>query len=139
MNIYDATMRAADQIEARPDLWDFMTITIPKCGAPACALGWIGHFAGVLPGKDIREVINLMGLPNHMEFYSRMGDLSVGLDGSVYWRNYEDAEDLQRIAKLLRLYADKYLKQDHIPESVREIFDALQATPTTRPETRVER
>ncbi len=138
MNIYDATMKAADHIEARPDLWSFMYTAVPKCGAPACALGWIGHFAGISAGKCIWDVADLLEIPHTQEFYNRMRNLSEGLnDGTKGWMNEEDAKDLQRIAKLLRLYADKYLKQDHIPESVREIFDALQATP--KPETRVER
>lgn len=58
MNLYDAIMKAADHIEQNPQLFDYHNIYVPDCGTPACALGWIGHFAG------IRDLYREDGLTN---------------------------------------------------------------------------
>ena len=122
MNIYDATMRAADHIEARPDLWSFSRINVPECGSPGCAIGWIGHFSGVKAGESIYDVYKTLGIKTGTDFYDQMSVLN-GDDGNL-WQC-----ETRQVPKLLRLYADKFLKQDHIPESVREIFDVSEATP----------
>ncbi len=121
MNIYDATMRAADHIEVHPELWSFGRISVPECGSPGCALGWVGHFAGVPAGESIYGVYKILGVSKGSDFYDRLHELN---DDSTDWQF-----NAPKIPKLLRLYANKYLKQDHIPESVREIFDVSEATP----------
>ena len=45
--VYEAIMLAADHIERNPADFNFMSIGIPDCGTPGCALGWIGSFGGL--------------------------------------------------------------------------------------------
>jgi hypothetical protein len=48
MNIYNAIMKAADQVETHPESFDFWVNDIPeRCGSPGCALGWIGFYLGL--------------------------------------------------------------------------------------------
>lgn len=104
MNIYNAIMKAADQIERKPDQFDFMSCNRPKCGSPGCALGWIG----VSADQTIRTVDgdfawtvaeNFLQLPDPFAFYSRMK----GLCGSEQWKF-----SAPLCAATLRLYAEKY-------------------------------
>lgn len=38
--------KTADYIEANPELYDFMKVTIPKRGSPGCVIGLAGMLAG---------------------------------------------------------------------------------------------
>lgn len=130
MNMNTILYRAAEQIEQFPKHFDFMETNIPPdCGAPGCALGWIGHFAvkegwegnraGVYGGIYHREdsyenVLPLMKLEDPTDLYDELAKLA-GRD----WRF-----DGATCAKALRMYADKhYPVNDHIPATVRQIFD----------------
>ena len=106
MNIYDAIMKAADQIEANPETFDFeRCIPDPERGTAGCALGWICLFAGIernciFPDIwDHTAVSDAMDLPEvpDPEFYCRMDNLADG------WRWSADL-----CAHALRLYANKY-------------------------------
>lgn len=137
MNIYDAIMKAADQIEKNPELWDFNTLAIPECGTPGCALGWIGHFSkckiskeaklvGMVPQQTyLGNVALSMGLPSESSFYERINDLA-GHNGLDWWLSKASTND---IARVLRLYAEKYHGHEKqpaktgIPDSVRAIFE----------------
>lgn len=107
MNVYDAMMKAADQIEARPDLFRFMSSDVPaNCGSPGCALGWIGHFARRRDLTRHDQVSKgLLGL-HPLEFYKRLSEL----DGeSPEFRIIGDwADDPALCASTLRAYAAKY-------------------------------
>ena len=117
-DIRTAILKAADSIEANPELFEFESLRLPdsNCGTPGCALGWIslhshlqvrrahpdGCFADVVGSLKIGEI----------GFYRRMTDIGAG------WTS-----DSFRCAENLRLYADKYHPEtDHIPENIRAIF-----------------
>jgi len=125
MKIREAILKAADSIEQYPDLFNFSSCSVPnaECGTPGCALGWIGLHAGmaVYTKRDHtnRFMNSLDGVANlttgdndAFTFYSRMGKI-----GGPKW-----GHSAASCAATLRKYADKY-HTDHIPSSVREIFD----------------
>ena len=130
MNIRTAILKAADSIERHPELFDFDSTAIPDCGTPGCALGWIAFHLGeyafnTMPHKwntmklgkalcltDEASGINWAGL----NFYRRLSCIVSG------WK-----DDASLCAKALRLYADKFHPEtDHIPESVRTIFESVE-------------
>lgn len=116
MNAYQSILRAADHIQANPQLFDFERTRIPgNCRTPGCALGWIGFFAGktqarirVMLGFSFLHrgiaIVTLDGgsdpvLPvTAREFYGRMDNLTVG-----NWR-----EDANVCAEAMRRYAARY-------------------------------
>lgn len=124
MNIREAILRAADMIELHPKQFDFMSIYVPSCGTPGCAIGWIGCFMGIRDtnrsdGKtNVGYVCAEAGLPDSMEFYNRMD-----LIAPRGWRR-----KAVLCAQGLRAYADKYHPADGceeirgIPDAVRNIF-----------------
>lgn len=125
MNIYDAIMRAADHIEARPQLFNFRRIAVPgDCNTPGCALGWINFFSRTDAGWLVRLEFDLYdenGRPGISaavlgldagDFYERMHQFGIG------W-----SADATACARALRLYADKYHSPKAIPESVWRIFE----------------
>src|ERR1700760_2850261 len=93
MDTYQAILRAADHIDRQPQLFDFERTRIPgNCRTPACALGWIGFFAGrtqarirVMLGFSFRHrgiaIVTLDGGSDPVipatarEFYARMDNL----------------------------------------------------------------
>lgn len=98
MNIREAILKAADHIEANPGLFNFEYITVPGCGSPGCALGWIGAFYGIQADETIcRMSVDVMGIDS-LEFYGRMREIARG-----NWR-----ETAAGCAANLRLYANKY-------------------------------
>ena len=119
MTPYEATHAAADHIEQNPELFNFHRIRVPDCGAPGCALGWIGAFAGIAPGESIARTEEFLQTSDK-SFYRRMN----GLVSEKLWQR-----NPRICAKGLRLYAEKYLasdkspEQDFIPASVRRIFE----------------
>ena len=96
MNAYEAAIKTADLFEQKPSLFDFYKAQIPECGAPGCALGYIGHFMGHYGEVNGESAV---GIPEE-EFYDRMDDLA-----SSTWTMRADL-----CAVGLRLYAEKYLK-----------------------------
>ena len=112
MNARDAILRAAAQVEKHPKSFGFSHYCIPEpCGSPGCALGWIGHYAG-LPAKSWGATMlvpqAVLGLPEGgaHDFYDRMESLVKG------WR-----WDAALCAKALRMYADKYHADSRRPTS----------------------
>jgi len=81
--MYEAIMKAANHIESNPNLFGFTVSTIPECGTPGCALGWIAFFSGMKVGRCVLETAaEALGFPEkefeyHMghPFYERMDDL----------------------------------------------------------------
>jgi hypothetical protein len=135
MNVREAILKAANQIEREPSCWSYMKDMVPECGTPGCALGWIGHFAGVRGHID--NVAVLLGVERvegtiQWGFYNRIQSLT---GGRPLPQTHTTADDyflthatLPQIAEVLRLYADKYHpapKVEHvgIPDSVRAIFE----------------
>lgn len=120
MNIRRAIFRAAKHIEKYPRRWQYMSITVPKgCGTPACALGWIGYFAG-LQGQSLDDVARAMGLrrtkhPRNLvepglpqwTFYQRINRL-VGKPSIFDTGPHLMSAEPREVATLLRQYADKY-------------------------------
>ena len=96
MNAYEATLATAKLFEQRPELFDFCKVSVPLCGAPGCALGYIGYFMGHY-GEVSGE--SAVGIPEE-EFYDRMDELVTG----------EWVYKASICAAGLRLYAEKYLK-----------------------------
>jgi hypothetical protein len=108
MNAYEATLATAKLFEQRPELFNFSETNIPDCGTPGCALGYIGYF---------------MGQPGCIS-----GESTIGVDSSVFYDRMRPLApnwiiDASLCAKGLRLYAEKYLREDHIPTAVRAIFE----------------
>ena len=105
MDIYTAVLRAADHIERNPHLFDFNACGTPArtdCGTPACALGWIGHFLGIVPKtQELRSVADALGFGDcGLGFYERMDEV---------YGSYEWMISAAACAKGLRLYAARYL------------------------------
>ena len=108
MNAYEATLATAKLFEQRPELFSFSQTFIPDCGTPGCAIGYIGYFmghTGIISGERTIGV-------DSGEFYDRMRPLAP---------NWIFSGVL--CAEGLRLYAEKYLREDHIPSGVRSIFE----------------
>lgn len=130
MNIRDAILKAADQIESSPHTFDFGAASIPEdtCGSPGCALAWIGYFLNAQPvnkkslffgtiqacsiyesslGDIARDMLGMNqispGGDFDDEFYSRLDEYDMDWDLDAF-----------KCADALRLYADEY----H-PEEVR--------------------
>jgi hypothetical protein len=123
VEIYDAIMKAADQIEHVKGAWRWSRTTVPDCGSPGCMIGWIAYYLGERPGTHISQVMQRIGCdPMHGgdEFYQIVGELS-GL-GRFGLEPASGAE----IAAALRLYAAKYhAPKPHftgLPDIVRDIF-----------------
>ena len=129
--VYQAIVNAADHIERNPAAFDFMSVGIPDCDTPGCALGWIGSFGGLTKSAcgfsdAATDLLRLEPEPldgggitrsNDFTFYNRMDALC----GNKVWRKAAHV-----CAATLRKYAEKYhapAKRDLIPASVREIFD----------------
>lgn len=92
MELRQAILSAAKTLE-NPRLWDWERCSIPECGSPGCAIGWILHHAGYSPRESFAGFPDLAGC-SEMDFYRRMGDID------LHWKN--------NVSKCLRLYADKY-------------------------------
>jgi hypothetical protein len=124
MNIREAILKAADSIQAYPQLfnWSSVQTANPECGTPGCALGWIAFHAGVAD-SDFTKTCELMSIHRgeHGTFYMRMNSVC---GNPQTWK-----ESAGECARTLRLYADKYHPAEAaaphgIPESVRAIFAA---------------
>jgi hypothetical protein len=108
MNAYEATLATAELFEREPKLFRFSETSVPDCGTPGCALGYIGYFMG--------------------QTGCISGESTIGVDSGVFYDRMRPLApnwiiDASRCAKGLRLYAEKYLREDHIPTDVRAIFE----------------
>jgi hypothetical protein len=112
VDAYNAIMKAADQIQNNPREFAIGAVQVPKgpgCGSPACALGWISHFAGVEAnpcGFSNARVLKLLGINGDREFYPRMSELNGERHTVETWNDW--ARDAALCAHTLRLYAAKY-------------------------------
>jgi hypothetical protein len=122
MNIRQAILRAADHVEANPQLFDF-------CGATnsptevigrGCYVGWIAFFSGEAGGQRCGSTHTesalcrrLLGIP-FRDFEDRMRLIVHDHGRSLSSKDFA--------ATALRLYADKYHPQEGLPDSVRNIF-----------------
>lgn len=132
MHIHDAILKAADQIEQHPELFDFIEVGVPRCGSPGCALGWITFFSE--PTKHIKRnytcdfdvvyfdgALGELGLLEPSQFYDRMDRFNL----LRFFTGARWTRDAQLCAKSLRKYAKKYHpkpKYGGIPTSVLGIF-----------------
>lgn len=128
MNIRQAILSAASFIESHPKQFNFFSVSTPsRCGTPACALGWIGYFAGHRGGLH-RVVLPKLGLSEDaagaIQFYERCNVIG----GMRNWR-----ESAEAVVATLRGYADKFHPSEGIeevrgiPASVRNIFTLTNA------------
>jgi len=112
-NIRQAILAAATSIEKNPDMFTFMSVDIPGCGSPGCALGWVAYHMGMTNSEYgvgfIGVVSNRIALGEE-NFYDRMNE---------FGREWKYSAP--HCAKALRLYADKHHPQA-IPESVLSLF-----------------
>lgn len=150
-------LQAADQIESTPHRYLFSSSCIPSprsCGTPACALGWIAHFAH-FTGAEREELLQLgmnafscgtavlfpmaslstLGRDTFTLLFYQQMDLVLGSDR---WRSQpctlstrssaEHAAIADDTIKGLRLYAAKYFPVPTVSEqSVRaEVADILE-------------
>lgn len=127
MNIRQAILEAADQIEQHPETYRFRSNENPKCGTPGCLLGWIGCKAGVVQGSHpiwLFAVMEKLG-------YGRGVTIMPFLDEMAELRGHPGAwqENAQAAADKLRAYADK--RFPGIPQEVLKIFTPPLATPQT--------
>lgn len=107
MNVREAILKAANQIERWPESYDFAKGTVPECGSTGCALGWIGHFMG-LQGKaysaPLYEGLNSSSR-GPSEFYEEMTRLEGEYRG---WMWGAWPRSAMACARNLRAYADKH-------------------------------
>lgn len=103
-------MQAADHIERNPTEFDFFSVEMPKCGTPACALGWVAHFLGI---TDELETLfeRFRFLDKDCHFYEGMDELMGEAprgkhDKKEHWGPWKD--DATLCARGMRLYAEKY-------------------------------
>lgn len=138
MNIYNAIMAAADQIESHPKDFNFMSVKVPSpgsCGTPGCALGWITAFCE--KPVTVHGYLGICGSIKQLrvgyagEFYERMDSCETWWERVLMlsWR-----DSAERCAKTMRKYAAKYHAPKApaitgIPDSVRAIFSDLKAAP----------
>lgn len=141
MEIYNAIMAASDQIEQRPESFDFHSMSVPNnCGTPGCALGWIGVFLQVRKHpyrsedySNLNEIGHRMGIAGDdpdAEFYCRMDELMglprLGL--RERWGYGPWSDNSRACASTLRRYAAKYhapaVGFTGLPDIVRDIFRA---------------
>jgi hypothetical protein len=117
MNVYEAILRTAALIEARPSAYRFTAITVPfsRANGCACALGWIQFHRGIVRGRLAFNAITALGLGWHVNsnrFYDRMSALD------SLWVLRPGA-----CVRALRLYAEKY----HAPKCMQRPTSALVA------------
>jgi hypothetical protein len=114
--IHDAFDAAATHIEQNPGRFYFGAYSVPcTSNNYGCALGWVGHFAGVAGGMPINTIAHALGVEENT-FYNRMASCS-----SSRWNR-----DSKACARGLRAYADRYhsnkVPAEAIPAAVRALF-----------------
>lgn len=118
-----ALLLAADQIEKDPTSFSFVEIDAPKCGSPACALGWVFHFLGLYGNHwtDVQEeaakAIFPPGLPRPMRPASVWDDDRLPKPSTLESWFYDEMDALtsgdwrrktSECVTGLRRFADKY-------------------------------
>lgn len=137
MNERQAILKSADSIEVNPSLFNFGETMMPEpdCGLPGCALGWIALHAGLSIKR--RDCFNgrRQTSDRHLiyEFLHITPDICFNALTVAYggdrWK-----DSAKKCASALRLYADKYHPEtDHIPASVRAIFDVKELVAAPMP------
>jgi hypothetical protein len=71
----DAVAKAADFIEKNPERFEFYRTQVPasKEHENACAIGWIGYFAGMAPGTFVCDVTHHFGTSD-WEIYMKLNE-----------------------------------------------------------------
>ena len=125
MNIRQAILKTANLFEHKPEVYSFMNSVVPNdCRTPGCMAGFIGHFLGVksncvVQGPEYEEAFGV----HYDVFFKRMSKLSK----DDYFSQGSFVDEPKAAAAYLRQYADKYHpKTDHIPASIRQIFETQQ-------------
>jgi hypothetical protein len=129
VNTYDAIMKAADQIESDPGIWDYWVTHVPPCGSPGCAIGLIAQAMGVRPYTyvDSDTVTRVLGVSS-MAFYERMCELSKAISGGCMWT------DAGRVPAVLRAYARRYHERNFAQEAYAQAL-ALVSDPVSKEHT----
>lgn len=107
--LYRAMIAAAEQIEKHPSTFNFNAVGYPGCGAPGCAIGWIGYFYGTRDqGYEcyIDEVEHDTGIVDD-EFYDLMDKYDTTEDYRDSWM-----DNAKTCADTLRLVAEGEFKND---------------------------
>lgn len=107
MNVYNIIMAAADQIEKDPGSFKYSNPTVPQCGSPGCAVGWIGSLAEVKPGTCVTDVCrDVMGIPgpqqrSHPRFHAPYNTFERRMDAiDCGWKQFD------RVGPAMRRYAE---------------------------------
>jgi hypothetical protein len=130
VNVYEAIMKSANQVETNPREFDFGSIGVPtsECGSPGCALGWINFYTGTSANRRAfadpynRMCISpaVLGLPLSGLFYVRMDNLC----SDQSWR-----VSAPLCARTLRLYAAKYHGHEKPPRNfARDLYEQLRTS-----------
>ena len=125
MTIYEAIMKAADHIEANPNLFDFGNVTTPyDDNGSACAIGRILQYRGFGHRMYVGLLVPAFLGITEQEFFDRIGAINEQLGGlgPNTWKVLPC-----ECAASLRLYADKYHAPARVftglPDSIRQIFE----------------
>lgn len=107
--VREAILKAADSIEAEPELYQFTNLLVHTCDTPSCPLGWIAYHLG-LTGPERLGSDGLGVYFSDTEVYARLG---ISNDVCFIELNEFDdtgdwVEDVEICARVLREYADKY-------------------------------
>lgn len=106
MELRQAILMAADLFDRMPGLFNFDRVSVPSCGSPGCAIGWIEHFLGVPSWQPIGSRMH------GYQFYERISNLTNSnikyTPGGTVKNWGEWTKDAAMCARGLRLYADKY-------------------------------
>jgi hypothetical protein len=122
MNVRQAILSTADQIEKFPHTYSFYANSPDNNYGVGCLLGWIGRFAGLFGEPNCGVAGKVLGYPGGElaatgPFYAEIDDL---LGDPL------DKLEPKHAARGLRLYADK--RYPAIPDSVRAIFNQQETT-----------
>lgn len=125
MNIRQAILKAADQIERDPGSYRWWTFDQQPCGTPMCMFGWIGHFMGMPVGVWNTDVAKQIGLRFTDELYEFVTGPSPDRD----WRKVMKTDV---VAASMRRFADARYpapaeSREPIPASVMAIFSMSNA------------
>lgn len=106
-SIYQAIMKTADVFERNPRLFNFYVLSVPECGAPGCAIGYIAHHLGRREDEPPFDVNFESVLPvDTSTFYRRMTTLTRGTETELSWGEWTHSAAL--CVTGLRAYAAKY-------------------------------
>lgn len=105
MDVYNAILKAADQIEKYPDHFHFIENRVPRtCDSPGCAIGWIAHFANTRANGYTDASQEMFGMSPE-GFYQRMTEVE---GRGPYWTSGRWPHNAVKCASTLRLYAAKF-------------------------------